>query len=71
MHNLNPSLVCFDKLLNSIYYLINQLGCMDNRIVLLGKKGSGKKLIVEIVSKLSGVSSCSNFSEAVIGAIKG
>lgn len=44
---------------------------MDNRVILLGKKGSGKKLIMEIVSKLSGVHSCSNFSEAVIAAIKG
>lgn len=47
-----PHIFCFDKLIDNILYLINQLQCMDNRVFILGRKGTGKKQIIDIVGKL-------------------
>jgi len=53
--DLYPNLICFDALIESIIYLVNQFHCADKDIVILGRKGTGKKLILQLCSKLTGI----------------
>ena len=65
-----PNMVIFDRLLETVVYLINQIKCIDNSVVLLGRRGTGKRFLVQLVSKITGVHFCTNFSEAILSALK-
>ena len=65
-----PDIICFDKLIENVFYLINQFHSIDDRILIIGKKGTGKRMILEIFSKLSGISIFYDFSEAIINCFK-
>jgi hypothetical protein len=65
-----PGMVIFDKLIETVAYLCNQIRCIDNNVVLLGRRGTGKRFLVQLVSKLTGATFVTHFSEAVLAAIK-
>jgi hypothetical protein len=65
-----PHIICFDKLIENVFFLINQFHSMDNRILILGKQGTGKRMLLEIFSKVSGISIFYDFSEAIINCFK-
>ena len=63
-------MVIFDKLLESVVYLINQIRCIDDNVILLGRRGTGKRFMLQLAAKLTGITFATNFSEAVLTAIK-
>jgi hypothetical protein len=63
-------MVVFDRLLDGIAYICNQIRCMDRSIVLLGKRGTGKHFLVDLCSKLTNIPILHSFSDAVISALK-
>jgi hypothetical protein len=63
-------LIVFDKLLENVIYILNQYECIDKDIIMLGRKGTGKKYILLICSKLGSINIVDNLSDAIIAAIK-
>lgn len=65
-----PNIVVFDRLLDGVVYICNQVRCVDKNIVLLGKRGTGKHFLIELCSKLTNIPIANTFSEALISALK-
>lgn len=60
----------FDRLLDTVVYLCNQVRCMDKNVILLGKRGTGKRFLVQICSKLTGIPIVLTISEAILAALR-
>ena len=65
-----PEMVVFDRLLETVVYLCNQIKCIDDSVVLLGRKGTGKRFLIQLCAKLAGVTFATSMSDAIVGAIK-
>ena len=47
-----PDMVIFDRLVETVVYLCNQIKCIDSSIVLLGRRGTGKRFLLHICQSL-------------------
>ena len=65
-----PDMVIFDQLVESVVFICNQIRCIDSTIVLLGRRGTGKRFLLQICAKMAGIKFANNISEAIIGAIQ-
>lgn len=57
-----PDIVIFDRLLETVVYLINQIRCIDDSVILLGRRGTGKRFLIQLVAKIAKVTFATNFS---------
>lgn len=67
---LHPDMVMFEKLIETLAYLINQIKCMDRNIILLGRRGTGKRFLAQLCSELTGITFAANISDAILAALK-
>lgn len=63
-------MVMFSKLIETVIYLINQIKCIDRNVVLLGRRGTGKRFLAQICAELTGLTFAANISDAILAAIK-
>ena len=65
-----PDMVVFDRLLDGVVYICNQIRCIDRNVVVLGKRGTGKHFLVDLCTKLTNIPLLTTFSDALISALK-